>query len=234
MEKSSDDEAKDDTGAQNKDKESLLSKVDSGTTSVSNAVFHHFLLFGKTLNLSGFSALFYLILSSVSLILTFALMMWYFSTKACVPSTMTFPGNAAQESITRQVLQTAGYYTCLTGGVTAGPSNQLACCTIEGLKYSSGDNICNIFKAEIDHSAGCSGCYNTVDDSVYEYTTILAQMMICPNTAAALVNSAEYSLYVATAITTFFIVAKMARERGVMNVTSRSEWDSFVEKDSNV
>jgi hypothetical protein len=45
------------------------------------------------------------------------------------------------------------------------------------------------------------------------------------------VNSAQY---VATAMTTLFIVAKIALTRGVLIVASRSEWNDFIEKDSNL
>jgi hypothetical protein len=86
-----------------KDQESLLVKGGSALTPASNAVFHHFLLFGKTFKLSGFSDLFYLTISFISTGLTFGLMMWYFSTAACVPTSLTYPGNPAQESFTLQV-----------------------------------------------------------------------------------------------------------------------------------
>lgn len=218
--------------AESKDKESLIQKADNTLTSVSNAVFHHFSLFGKTVNLHGYSALFYVTLSFIATVLTFSLMMWYFSTQACVPSTLTFPGNPAQESITKQVLTTPGYYTCLTGGMGL---NSMNCCTVDGLKYASSDSICNIYSAEIDHDdGGCNTeCFSTTGNQL-NYNLILAQMMICPNTASSLVNSAQYGLYAATFVTVVFIIGKMAAERGVLSVASRSEWDQFIEKNSNL
>jgi hypothetical protein len=92
--------------------------------------------------------------------------------------------------------------------------------------------VCNIYSTEINHDENCnSPCYGNVDDSTIYFDLVIAQLVVCPNVASSIVNSAQY---VATAMTTLFIVAKIALTRGVLIVASRSEWNDFIEKDSNL
>jgi hypothetical protein len=198
-------------------------------SAITNMLFRHFTPVGKTMSLPPFSAAIYLTSLTLSVVLTFSLMMWYFSNGACVPTSIVFPGNPAQASITQDILDTPGYYVCLSGGVTPVRS-EFDCCTVEGVKYYS-DSRCDIFSTEIDACQDSDECY---DASTMKYTLVVVQVIQCPNTAAALVNSFQYSMYISVALTAFFVVTRMGISQGLSKIISPKDWKEYVDSESKI
>ena len=177
---------------------------------ISNALFHHYSPFGKTIVLPGWQAFAYLCIIFAVTGSTFGLLMWYFTTKACVPSSIALPGIQLQESISATVLNTPGYHTCLTLGIQ---TEFIDCCLIKNVEYYTTESICSIYSAEANRCFPITLDCFPEENGFYSYPTIVAQLMICPNSKAIFVDSFQYSMLAGTIITLLFFAFKMVSER---------------------
>jgi hypothetical protein len=193
-------------------------KVDT-LTAFSNALFHHYSPVAKSASLRRGYAYTYLFSVIASAFTTFAVMMWFFSSGACVPYSLTLPGIEMLYCIGVTVLNDGAYRTCLTLGVGL---DKIDCCSIPGVDYSGSSPICSIYSVEYDR---CSTqdetlfCYPSEEGTLY-YTTVVAQVMVCPNTKSSFINSLQYSVLSVTGVTLCFVFLLMLSKNGTTSVVS--------------
>jgi hypothetical protein len=100
--------------------------------------------------------------------------------------------------------------------------DKIDCCSIPGVDYSGSSPICSIYSVEYDR---CSTqdetlfCYPSEEGTLY-YTTVVAQVMVCPNTKSSFINSLQYSVLSVTGVTLCFVFLLMLSKNGTTSVVS--------------